>query len=141
MMGAIFAVMGLSLLADICFTILFLRIPKLREGPGQLIFAQNQAQILLDLHWLSLLWTSQEHIGCACIGFITMTCFMLSCAYAAAICVWVSYHFDQQNGPVLRYHVGSWVVSVGIGSAMAAWKGLGTSALQTCSIRKGTWAE
>lgn len=40
------------LFVDICFIVLFLKIAQLREGPGQLILAQTQAQILVDLHWL-----------------------------------------------------------------------------------------
>jgi len=146
--GVVFAVMGVSILADIGFTVLFFRSPELREGPGLLIFAQNQAQIILDLHWLSILWSADKPTGCTVIGFLTMTAFMLSCAYAAAICVAVacSETEDRENRESRKnlrwvYHVVCGTVALAITVAMAAGKGLGKSALQTCSIEQGTWAE
>jgi len=135
--SAVFVVMGLSIVADIYFAWLFLRTPELREGPGQLIFVQNQAQILLDLHWLTLLWQDKEYTGCAVLGFVALTSFMLSCAYAAAICVAV----NQRNWQMWRYHAVVAAVSLGICIPMAADQGLGNSVLQTCSLRDGHWTE
>lgn len=137
---AVFAVMGLSIVADFFFTLLFLRTAELREGPGQLIFVQNQAQILLDLHWLTLLWLQKEPTGCAVLGFIAMTSFMLSCTYAAAICV-ASVQFGPWTQGLWRYHAVVVTVSLGICIAMAAGSGLGNSVLQTCSVKDGYWTE
>jgi hypothetical protein len=140
--AAVFTVMGLSLVADFLFTWLFLRTPELREGPGELIFLQNQVQIILDLHWLTLLWTSKQTVGCGVLGFLTMFSYMLSCAYAAAICVAVCEHFEQPKVPrVWRYHAVVISVSLVICVAMAADKGLGTSVLGTCSVIDGHWTE
>jgi len=207
---AVFAVMGLSIVLDAFFTWMFFRSSELRGGPGLLILVQNQAQIILDLHWLSILGTHSPLV-CAVIGFVTLTALMYSCVCAAAICVAVAYS-ERENwengdmteikttkeitvirkGEVIReiketseiwekkytreikgkketwaltegemkakppiiinetrkivanewlYHVVCGTVALAIGIAMAAGDGLGKSALKTCSVKQGTWAE
>jgi len=144
MIGVLFGVMGISLLSDLCFAFLFLRIAELREGPGQLIFAQTQAQIILDLHWLSLsvVWKDPSHTACQIVAFFTYSGFVASCAYAAAICVAVSQHFEREKYPSLwRYHAAVLCISLGLCVIMACTHGLGMSAFQDCTLSKGQWTE
>lgn len=141
--GVLFGIMGISLLSDLCFAFLFLKIEELREGPGQLILAQTQAQIILDLHWLSLavVW-SPDYTACQVVAFFSHCGFVVACAYAAAICVAVSQHFDKRNYPSLwRYHVTVISLSLVLCAIMEATRGFGESAFTDCSLRKGSWTE
>ena len=103
--------------ADICFMLLFLTTAKLREGPGQLILAQTQTQIIIDLHWL--IWFDEKIMKsestCKPLVFFAFLGFVMSCTYTAAICVAVSLHFDKHKYPSLwRYHVAVLVISVAL---------------------------
>ena len=144
MTAVLFGVMGISLLSNLCFAFLFLRIAELREGPGQLIFAQTQAQIILDLHWLTLnvVWKDPHPTACQIVAFFTYSGFVVSCAYAAAICVAVSQHFEKDKYPSLwRYHTAVLLVSLVLCVIMACTHGLGMSAFNDCTLRKGQWTE
>lgn len=144
MTAVLFSVMGVSLLFDLCFAFLFLITAELREGPGQLILAQTQAQIILDLHWLTLnvVWGNPNSTACQVIAFFTYSGFVSSCAYAAAITIAVSQHFDKQHYPSLwRYHVAVLSISLALCVIMALTQGLGMSAFGDCTQRKGTWTE
>lgn len=144
MQGVLFGVMGISLLSDLCFAFLFLKIAELREGPGQLILAQTQAQIILDLHWLTqdVVWKDPNPLACQIVAFFTYIGFVAACAYTAAICVAVSLHFDKQIYPSLwRYHVAVLATSIALCVIMACTHGLGRSAFNDCSLSKGSWTE
>jgi len=105
--GALLA--SLSLLADIVLTVLFLS--ELRKGPGQLIFLQSQAQLLLDLHWVSISAICQTKTTtrpCA-------TSWLCSITYSAAICVAVCIHFSATQIPSFwHYHLTIIPLSLGI---------------------------
>ena len=91
--------------ADICFAFLFLKFTRLREGPGQLIMAQTQAQIIVDLHWLLILSVEISDQACFFLSLVANYMLFVSCTYTAAICVAVSLHFDQPKYPNLwRYN-------------------------------------
>lgn len=95
------------MLSSLCLVLLFLYIPQLREGPGQLILAHTQAQILFELHWLTLdaVLPDKDSTACQVMGFFDMLGYVLSCAYATAICVAVSRHFEKKEVPaVWKYH-------------------------------------
>lgn len=141
--GVLLGLMCISLLADICFTVFFLRIRKLREGPGQLILAQTQAQILLDLHWLTLntVWQDKGETSCAVAGFFTMSGYMLSCAYSSSIIIYSATAHFPTSPRLWLYHTVVISVSECICILMAVGGGLGKSAVYTCSILKGSWAE
>jgi len=103
--------------ADICFMLLFLRTAKLREGPGQLILVQAQGQIIVDLHWLIMFDPDIEenYNACMALAFVAYFGFIMSCTYAAAICVAVSVHFDKPKYPSLwLYHVAVLAISISI---------------------------
>ena len=142
--GVLFGVMGISLLSDLCFAFLFFKIAELREGPGQLILAQTQAQIILDLHWLSLsiVWKHPPSTACQIVAFFSHSGFIIACAYSAAICVAVSQHFEKDKYPSLwRYHAVVLSLSLGLCVLMACTGGLGKSAFNDCTLRKGQWTE
>lgn len=142
--GVLFSVMGISLLLDLCFAYLFLKTTELREGPGQLILAQTQAQVILDLHWLTLdvVWSDPHPTACQIVAFFIYSGFVVSCAYSAAICVAVSQHFEKKEYPSLWvYHVIVLALSLGLCVIMAVTHGLGDSAFKDCSLRKGSWTE
>lgn len=104
---------GVVLLADICFAVLFLKTPKLREGPGQLILAQTQAQIIVDLHWLLMILPRNETIACSVLAAVGYVGFNASCIYTSAICVAVSVHFNAEKYPSMwRYHAVVLILSV-----------------------------
>ena len=92
-------------LADICFAFLFLKTTQLRKGPGQLILAQTQAQIIVDLARFFLFGFEISNKVCFFLSIVSNYMFTVSCTYVAAICVAVSLHFDQPKYPNLwRYH-------------------------------------
>ena len=106
----------LVLLADCCFFLLFLGIPLLREGPGQLILAQTLWQIVVELHWLVVLYWDIHNSAflCTALNFVAYLGFVVTCVYAAAICVAVSLHFDRPSYPKLWcYHAAVLVTAVG----------------------------
>jgi len=144
MTAVLFGLMGISLLLDLYFAFLFLRIAELREGPGQLILAQTQAQIILDLHWLTLndVWSDKNSTTCQIVGFFIYSGCVLACAYSAAICVAVSQYFEKDKYPSLwRYHAAVLCLSLGLCVIMACTGGLGKSAFGDCSLRDGRWTE
>jgi len=107
----------LVLAIDLAFACLFLKTTQLREGPGQLILAQTQAQIIVDLHWL-ILYDDDLRAStstCKALTLVAYVGFTVSCAYAAAICVAVSVHFDRPKYPNLwRYHVAVIAISLSL---------------------------
>lgn len=131
--------------AGVGFILLFLCIRQLREGPGQLILGQCIAQSVLDLHWLSLqaIWPhKQGDLSCQIVGFFSYTGFVLTCSYSACIGIAVSRHFDRRKYPSnLRYHICVISLSLTLGVVLSVSHGVGSSALSTCFIHKGSWAE
>ena len=100
-------------LADICFACLFLKTTQLREGPGQLIFVQAQAQIIVDLHWLILFFGEPSETACTVFSFMASLGFTISCTYTAAICVAVRMHSDKPKYPkVWGYHIAVLIISL-----------------------------
>ena len=144
LMIPILVIMCLSLLADVCFTVLFLRYPALREGPGQLILAQTQAQIFIDLHWVTLSSArpGSNPVACQIVGFFGYSGFMCACAYTAAICIAVKLNVNRRRYSSLwKYHTAVLVFSLGFCVIVGATDGLGESAFYVCSLRSKSWSE
>ena len=113
-------------LADISFALLFLKTPRLREGPGQLVLAQTQAQIIVDLHWLIFYYDGLKDstTTCKALTSVAYLGFTVSCTYAAAICVAVSLHFDRPKCPNLwRYHMA--VIAISLSLSLVMFLGAG----------------
>lgn len=140
--SSLFAIVALSLVSDLGFAFLFLKTASLRSGPGQLILTQSQAQILLDLHWLSFkaVWKRKSEPGCQIVAFFTYAGFVTSCAYAAVICVAVRKYGEVLNYLSLgRYHATVLTISLAICVVLAIVGGFGPSTFGDCSLRTGTW--
>lgn len=133
---------SLSLLADILFTMLFLFLSELRKGPGELIFMQSQAQLLLDLHWVSIsaIWPSKNHYQALCDFVAVFNNFGLALApaYSAAICMAA---LSPQTPSFWRYHGIIIPLSLVISLVIYFTGGAGQSTFGTCSLAKDSWAE
>lgn len=143
---ALLFLVSLSLLADIFLIILFLWLSELRKGPGELIFLQSQAQLLLDLHWVSIstIWPSKNHYQTLCDIVATVNNFGLALApaYSAAICIAACRYFERPTTPSYwRYHLVIIPLSAAISLAIYFTGGAGQSTYGTCSLAKGNWAE
>ena len=106
---------GFSLTIDLCFTVFFLFIPQLREGPGQLILAQTQAQILLTLVWFFTI----EDVGTINSQYVCTVVDFAMCAtyfYLAAICIATSQRWEDYTNCTwqLMYHIAVLVPSIAI---------------------------
>ena len=136
------------IVADICFALLFLKTTKLREGPGQFILIQTQAQIIVDLHWL-LLYIEKIQISntaCTALALVAYLGFTISCTYAAAICVAVSLHCDRPKYPNLwRYHLA--VIAISLPLSLITFLGGGDEQggyFNSCSVNlysHESWAQ
>ena len=142
---ALLVEISLALLADLCFALLYLRIPQLRGGPGQLILAQTVSQLLLDIHWFLLYYIDEADYASACkaMTVVAFLGFTASCAYSAAICVAVSKHYDQPSYPSLwRYHVAVLTISLSLSLIMLCTHELTMSALDFCPhYNQQSWAQ
>ena len=52
-----------------------------------------------------------------------------------------SQHFEKDKYPLWRYHAVVLSLSLGLCVLMACTHGLGKSAFQDCTLRKGSWTE
>jgi hypothetical protein len=142
--AALFSLVSLSFLADFSLILLFLLLPELRDGPGQLIFIQSQAQILLDLHWFTSdsIWPHKDATTCAIIASVNNFGLALAPAYAAAICIAANSHFERQKYPSLwKYHIVVIAISAAVSLVIYFTDGAGKSTFGTCSLKAGSWAE
>ena len=92
---------SLALLVGLSFACLFLKKCPATRRPEQLILAQTQAQVIMDLHWLILFDKKimESASTCKVLTFVAYTGFVMSCIYTAAICVAASLHFDRHKYP------------------------------------------
>ena len=137
---------GLSGFSGFCFILLCLCIPRLREGPGELILGQCIAQTLLDLHWFTIkeIWPhGDSDLSCEVVGSVVYAAYVSANGYTAAICLSISQHFESGRYPSNRlYH--SVVISLALGvTAVVSISGClgGASSLGTCFILRHSWAE
>ena len=141
---ALFVVLGITLLADLGFAFLFLRTAELREGPGLMILVQAQAQVVLDLHWLTIkaVWRHKTEPWCQIAAFINYFCFTTCFGYSAAICVASSQHFEKPRYPSLwLYHCVVLISSLVLCLIMMFTGVLGSSTFGTCTLVARSWAE
>lgn len=123
-------VLCLSLLADGVFTYFFVTTAELRKSPGQLILAQTQAQIILNLLWLLVLcvWLGKDSTLCYVLDALCSFFFILACCYMAVICLAMG-----QDREVLlvswlrRYHIAALVSAACISLVMGLIGGLQAS--------------
>lgn len=136
---------SLALLAGLCFALLYLKIPQLREGPGQLILAQTVSQLLLDIHWFLLYYLDEADYASACTAMtvVAFLGFTASCTYSTAICVAVSKYYNQLSYPSLwRYHAVVLTLSFSLSLIMLFTHELTMSSLDFCPhYNQQSWAQ
>lgn len=143
---ALLILVSLSVLAGLCLVLLFILYPELRKGPGWLILLQSIAQLLPDLHWLSItaVWANKDHLETLCDIVASFNNFGLALApaYSAAICISQCRHFNsQETHSFWLYHLVIIPLSAGISLLIYFEGGAGQSAFGTCSLKKGSWTE
>ena len=135
---------SLSLLADLFLIFFFILLPELRKGPGELILLQTQAQLLPDLHWLSVSYVLPNKNTALCDVVASFNNFGLALApaYSAAICVAACRYTDSpKTQSYWWYHLVLIPLSAGVSLTIYFTKGAGKSTFGTCSLEKGSWAE
>lgn len=85
-----FALVTLSLIISSFVVVVHLVIRKMLRPPGDLIFMQSIAQVIIDIHWYSALFTSgipESHAFCTFTGAITVffTAFSSNCILCLCI--------------------------------------------------------
>lgn len=109
-------IISISLLADLSFLLFFLRIPKLRQGPGQLLLAQTQVQLLLTVVWFFVNTGSLVGFEVPYVCLIADFGMYGTYFYAAVMCVVISQRWEDYESSrwQWKYHLVALVPSITI---------------------------
>ena len=121
----------LSFLSGLLFSALFLALRELRKGPGSIVLGQCFAQMILDLHWLTMdsIYRHDNSAGCRGLGFVGVFAYVLAFNYAVAM------------KHLLLYHSFSLSTAFIISFVFYMFDYTGTSTISTCFIKKRSNAE